>query len=68
MLLHIVTVVAYNDQIWPPQGPSILPRKALVELKYRSTDGWPLSVTWEIHDSTGDSGHLSILSAAVSSD
>ena len=38
----------------------------MVEISYRSVDGWPLSVSWAIADSNGPDGHLSLLSAAVS--
>lgn len=53
------------EEVWPPEGPSVLPRKAMFELSFRSLDAWPLSITWAIEEASSSDGHLSLLSAAV---
>ena len=53
------------ERIWPEDGPTSLPRKAVFTLQFRSLDSWPLSITWAIEDSSSAAGHLSLLSAAL---
>ena len=53
------------EKVWPEEGPSILPRKGVFTLQFRSLDAWPLSITWAIADSSSETGHLSLLSAAL---
>jgi hypothetical protein len=53
------------EKVWPEDGPSALPRKAAFTLRFRATDAWPLSITWSIVDSSSSTGHLSLLSAAL---
>jgi hypothetical protein len=56
------------EERFPAEGPSLLPRKGVFVLDFRSADSWPLSITWEIEQTLdgSPSGSISLLAAALS--
>ena len=57
------------SEVFPPEGPTLLPRKGVFSLDLRSTDDWPISITWELGEllpGSESAARVTLLAAALS--